>query len=117
MKCFKCLFLLLSVFFALNVNAQNMTVKGTITDGSNGDPIPFASVVVKGMTIWTTSDAEGRYTIEAPATAVFTVSCLGYKEAEIAVNGRSALQSQSPGVTITQNAGWTDASAQYTNWK
>ena len=33
MKCFKCFFLLLSVLFALNVNAQNLTVKGTITDG------------------------------------------------------------------------------------
>ena len=156
MKCFKCLLLSLSMLIALNVNAQNLTVKGTITDGSNGDPIPFASVVVKGMTIWTTSDAEGRYVIETPANAVFTVSCLGYKDAEVEVNGRAAiditlyqdldvldeavvigygvqqkklltgstiqvkgdelaklsttstlgaLQSQSPGVTITQNSG------------
>ena len=91
MKCFKCLLLSLSILFACNVHAQNLTVKGTITDGSNGDPVPFASVVVKGMTIWTTSDADGRYVIEAPANAVFTVSCLGYKEAEIEVNGRAAL--------------------------
>ena len=53
MKAYKCLFLLLSVFVALSAGAQNLTVKGTITDGSNGDPIPFATVVVKGLTTWT----------------------------------------------------------------
>ena len=48
MKSLKRLLLLLPLFAALSLNAQNVTVKGTITDGSNGDPIPFASVVVKG---------------------------------------------------------------------
>lgn len=63
--------LLLSVFTALNLNAQNLTVKGTITDGSNNDPIPFATVVVKGMTTWTTTDADGKYTIDAPSNGTF----------------------------------------------
>ena len=78
MKSLKRLLLLLPLFAALSLNAQNVTVKGTITDGSNGDPIPFASVVVKGMTTWTTSDADGNYSIDAPASATLTVACLGY---------------------------------------
>ena len=156
MKAYKCIVLLLSVFAALNVNAQNLTVKGTITDGSNGEPIPFATVVVKGMTTWTTSDAEGKYSIDAPSNGTLSVACLGYTDVEIAVGARSvidivlnpdvdalseavvigygvqqkklltgstvqvkgeelaklntasalgALQSQSPGVSITQNSG------------
>ena len=156
MKAYKCLFLLLSVFVALSAGAQNLTVKGTITDGSNGDPIPFATVVVKGLTTWTTTDAEGRYSIEAPSNGTLSVACLGYEDAEILVGARSlidivlnpdvdalseavvigygvqqkklltgstiqvkgdelaklnttsalgALQSQSPGVSITQNSG------------
>ncbi|MBR6423844.1 MAG: TonB-dependent receptor [Bacteroidales bacterium] len=156
MKAYKCLFLFLSVLVALNVNAQNLTVKGTITDGSNGDPIPFATVVVKGMTTWTTSDADGKYSIDAPSTATLSVACLGYTDVEVSIANRGvidivmnpdvdalseavvigygvqqkklvtgatvqvkgdelaklntpsalgALQSQSPGVTITQNSG------------
>ena len=156
MKAYKCMLLLLSVFTALNLNAQNLTVKGTITDGSNGDPIPFATVVVKGMTTWTTTDADGKYTIDAPSNGTLSVACLGYTDMEIAIASRSiidivltpdfdalseavvigygvqqkklitgstvqvkgeelaklntasalgALQSQSPGVSITQNSG------------
>ena len=147
---------LLSGFAALSLNAQNLTVKGTITDGSNGDPVPFASVVVKGTGEWTTSDADGHYSVKAPANGTLSVECLSYISAEIAVNGQSdlnivlqpdmdqlseavvigygvqqkklitgstiqvkgndltklsttsvlgALQSQSPGVTITQSSG------------
>ena len=147
---------LLSGFAALNLNAQNLTVKGTITDGASGDPVPFASVVVKGTGAWATSDAEGHYTVDAPATGILSVESLGYVTAEIAVDGRrdvdivlypdldqlseavvigygvqqkklltgstvqvkgsdltrlsttsvlGALQSQSPGVSITQSSG------------
>ena len=156
MKAYKCLLLLLSVFVAFSAGAQNLTVKGTITDGSNGDPIPFATVVVKGMTTWTTTDADGNYSIDAPANGTLSIACLGYTDVEIAVGARSvidivlepdvdalseavvigygvqqkklvtgatvqvkgdelaklnttsalaALQSQSPGVSITQNSG------------
>ncbi len=88
----KLLFLsLLSGFAALSVNAQTLTVKGKITDGSNGDPVPFASVVVKGTGAWTASDAEGHYTVEAPANGTLSVESLGYISAEIAVAGQSAL--------------------------
>ena len=88
----KLLFLsLLSGFAALSLNAQNLTVKGTISDGSNGDPVPFASVVVKGTGAWTASDAEGHYTVEAPANGTLSVESLGYISAEIAVSGQSAL--------------------------
>ena len=88
----KLLFLsLLSGFAALSVNAQNLTVKGTITDGSNGDPVPFASVVVKGTGAWTASDADGHYSVEAPANGTLSVESLGYISAEIAVAGQSAL--------------------------
>ena len=150
------LLFLLSGLTALTINAQNLTVKGKVSDGSNGDPVPFATIVVKGMSTWTTTDAEGLYAIEAPANAILSVDCLGYITAEVSVSGKTslditlrpdldqlsesvvigygvqqkklltgatiqvkgddlaklntttalgALQSQSPGVTITQNSG------------
>ena len=91
MKTTKLLLLFLSGFAALGLQAQNLTVKGTITDGATGDPVPFASVVVKGTGAWTTSDAEGHYTVEAPATATLSVESLGYVSAAVAVDGKTAL--------------------------
>ena len=91
MKANKIFLFLLSGLAALTVNAQNLTVKGTITDGASGDPVPFASVVVKGTGAWCTSDADGNFSVEAPATATLSVESLGYVSAEVAVNGKNSL--------------------------
>ena len=88
------LLFLLSGLAALSLNAQNLTVKGKVSDGSNGDPVPFATIVVKGMSTWTTTDAEGLYTIEAPANATLSVDCLGYIAVEVAVSGKTSLDIQ-----------------------
>ena len=88
------LFLLSGLTAFLSLNAQNLTVKGKVSDGSNGDPVPFATIVVKGMSTWTTTDAEGLFTIEAPANATLSVDCLGYIAAEVAVSGKTSLDIQ-----------------------
>ena len=67
MKLQKLLLFLLSGFAALSLNAQNLTVKGKVVDGASGDPIPYATIVVKGMSTWTTTDLDGFYSIQAPA--------------------------------------------------
>ncbi len=88
------LLFLLSGLAALSLNAQNLTVKGKVSDGSNGDPVPFATIVVKGMSTWTTTDAEGLYTIQAPANATLSVDCLGYITVEVDVSGKTSLDIQ-----------------------
>ncbi|MCR5352472.1 MAG: TonB-dependent receptor [Bacteroidales bacterium] len=82
---------LVSGFAALTLSAQNLTVKGTITDGASGDPVPFASIVVKGTGAWTTSDANGHYMVESPANGTLSVESLGYLAVEIAVSSRSSV--------------------------
>ena len=59
----------LSMLFAYATNgyAQNM-VRGVVTDVT-GDPLPGVSVVVKGTTTGTTTDIDGRYSINASNTA------------------------------------------------
>ena len=91
MKDKKLFLFLLAGFVALSVNAQNLTVKGTITDGASGEPVPFASVVVKGTGAWTASDAEGRYSVESPANGVLSVESLGYLSVEVPVDGKNNL--------------------------
>ena len=156
MKLYKFLLSLSVGLLALSASAQNRTVTGTVTDGENGDPVPFASIVVKGTSNWTTTDLDGKYAVSAPANGVLSVEIIGYVSQEVSIGARSvvdivldpdldqldesvvigygvqqkklltgstvqvkgddlarlntasalgALQSQSPGVTITQNSG------------
>lgn len=71
------------------VQAQNQ-VSGTVRD-AEGDPIVGASVIVKGSTTGTTTDANGRFNIAAAPTATLVIRFLGYQEREVAVNSRSEI--------------------------
>ncbi|MDD2293827.1 MAG: TonB-dependent receptor [Bacteroidales bacterium] len=68
--------------------AQNIAVKGSVADRSTGEPVAFASVQVKGTMIGTSTDANGQYTITAPSNGTLVFSFVGYKTAEVAINGR-----------------------------
>ena len=65
--------------------AQNMTVRGTVSD--NVGPIMGAVVLSGGANAVT--DMNGAYTITVPSNAVLEVSCLGYVTQQVPVNGRS----------------------------
>ncbi len=75
---------LLFIFFALfivpNLFAQHI-IKGRVTDASNGDPIPFASVGLKGVNAGTTTNFQGEYTLNTKFLAdSLYVSFVGYKK-------------------------------------
>lgn len=81
--------LLLTVAFA--AYAENVTVKGVVTDASNGETLPGAAVMVKGTTNGVVTDFNGAYTISAPADAVLCFSSVGYKGVEEPVGGRGVI--------------------------
>ena len=56
--------------------AQNRA-SGTVVD-AQGNAVPGASVVVKGTTTGTMTDAQGYFAIQAPAGATLDITCLGY---------------------------------------
>ena len=70
--------------------AQNVNVKGTITD-ANGEPVIGAGIFVKGTSKGVTSDLDGKYTIEVPANGTLRFTAMGYQESEIPVNNRSVI--------------------------
>jgi hypothetical protein len=74
------LFCVISLFAVSRSIAQN-TIKGRVTDASNGDPIPFASVGLKGVNAGTTTNFQGEYTLttKLPADSIY-VSFVGYKK-------------------------------------
>ena len=75
---------------AISVSAQNVTVKGTVTD-TNGEPIIGAGVIVKGTSSGVSTDIDGRYTITVAGNATLRFTALNYKEREIPVNGRAVI--------------------------
>lgn len=90
--------LLLLVMCLLTVHlsfAQNtISVQGRITDAQTGQPLIGAGVVVQGTTTGTQTNAEGNYTLSAPADGTLTVSYLGYRNAQVPVNNRTNIDVQ-----------------------
>ena len=76
--------LVLILFTIFNVNGQTGKIAGTIMDGEFNEPMAFANVLIKNTTKGTTSDFDGKYTIDVEAgnyTLVF--SYIGYQTIEI----------------------------------
>ncbi len=72
--------------------AQNITVKGTVTDASNGEPVTGAAVVVQGSaTSYALTDVQGAFSINAPRNGVLVVSNMGYKTQSVEVNGMTVV--------------------------
>lgn len=70
----------------------DITVQGKVTSGIGNEPLPGVNVVIKGSTLGTVTDIDGRYTISVPDEgAVLVFSFIGYTKQEIAVNGRSVI--------------------------
>ncbi|MBO7321647.1 MAG: TonB-dependent receptor [Bacteroidales bacterium] len=74
-----------------SVFAQNIQVSGVVTDATDGSTLVGASVVVKGTSVGTSTDLDGRYTISAPADAVLEFVYVGYVTAAVPVNGRTTV--------------------------
>ena len=76
--------LVLILFTIFNVNGQTGKRAGTIMDGEFNETMAFANVLIKNTTKGTTSDFDGKYSIDVEAgnyTLVF--SYIGYQTIEI----------------------------------
>lgn len=75
----------------VEVIIQEELVSGTITD-ENNEPLPGVNVLIKGTTIGTITDVNGKYSISVPGEdALLVFSFIGYLSEEVAVNGRSVV--------------------------
>lgn len=72
--------------------AQSGTVSGVVTDAETNLPLLGVSVVVKGTSIGTATDFDGKYTLtNVPEDAVLTFSYLGYASTDVNVEGRTQI--------------------------
>ena len=85
---------LLAMCFSIGAFAQNIVVKGVVTDES-GLPAIGAAVFEKGNdSNGVVTGLDGDYTITVPSNAVLLISSVGYKTEEVPVNGNSVVNAR-----------------------
>lgn len=70
---------------------EQREIKGVVTDSLMQSPLPGVTVVVKGTSLGTSTDAGGRYTINAAAGDVLEFSFIGYETQEVKVGERTTV--------------------------
>jgi len=71
--------------FPLFGNAQNILVKGVITDAKTNELLPGVSILVKGSSIGSISELDGTYQITVAKNKTLVFSYLGYQTKEVIV--------------------------------
>jgi TonB-linked SusC/RagA family outer membrane protein len=73
---------------ASNTIAQNgptIKVSGTVADAANSDPIPGASILIKGTQTGSMTDINGKYSLNVPQGATLVFSYIGYENFEVLI--------------------------------
>lgn len=65
--------------------AQDIEVKGVVTEATTNEPLPGVTVRVKGKDIGTVTDTDGRYSVKADKGSTLIFSTIGMKQIERAV--------------------------------
>lgn len=79
----KILFLIL-MLSSVSIQAQNLIVKGVVSDES--DVLPGVSIFVEGTSKGTISDINGKYSIEVKKGSKLVFSYVGYRTEELVAN-------------------------------
>ncbi|MGB3155559.1 MAG: TonB-dependent receptor [Chitinophagaceae bacterium] len=81
---------LVTCLFAINANAQSVTVSGTVKNGSTKENVPAVSIRVKGTDQGTYTNSDGIFTLKVaklPVVLVFT--SIGFEDQELTVSDAS----------------------------
>jgi len=77
--------------FAKPGDQQKITVTGTVMSSSDNTALPGLTIVVKGTTQGTVTNADGTYSIETTPDATLVYSFVGFQPQEIAVQGKTVI--------------------------
>ena len=77
---------------SMAVWAQQITVKGIVTDAQTKEGIPGVSIRVKNAAAGTITDVNGAYSIQVLPDAILLFSSVGFDNKEVQVKGPLGLQ-------------------------
>ncbi len=90
--------LLVSLCFLMlcvtQVFAQSRTITGTVTAKDDGQPVPGASVKIKGTSIGTQTNSAGKYTLRVSTGQTLIFTFVGYDPTELPVGNATVLNAQ-----------------------
>lgn len=90
--------LLLAVLLSGGFLMAQKTIRGTVTDATDGLPMPAVTVIVKGTTVGTVTEVDGTYTLNVPAgNNEIVVSMVGYTSQTITIDSKEVID-----VTLAQ---------------
>jgi TonB-linked SusC/RagA family outer membrane protein len=79
------------LLLCMQLIAQQRTIIGKVTDGS-GNPVPNASVIVKGTSIGATTKSDGAYSLTIPPEAkTIVISSIGMEVTEISIGNKGVI--------------------------
>ncbi len=78
MKRIKLFLVLICSLLAGSLWAQSVKVSGVILEAETGEPVPYASVMIKGTTTGVSADGDGKYSITANQGQTLVFSAIGY---------------------------------------
>ncbi len=84
----KLLLLLCSVWFTSTIYAQQVVVKGTVTDAA-GVGIPGVTIQVKNSSVGTVTDLEGGFSLQAKEGDILVFRSMGYAEKEVTIDSET----------------------------
>ena len=87
----KLLLFFVLVLGAYPMLAQSKTVTGTVTDATDGSPLPGVNVLVQGTTTGSQTDFDGNYSIEASSGDVLVFSFIGMKTRSVTVGASNTV--------------------------
>lgn len=71
---------------------DSQEVTGTVTDATNGEPLPGANVTVVGEPIGTATNVDGAYALDVPSSAdTLRFSFIGYEAQAVPIDGRTTI--------------------------
>ncbi len=70
--------------------AKTIKVNGQVVD-QDGEPLIGATIKVKGATAGSVTDFDGNFQLDVSSSATLVISYVGYKDKEVAINGRTDL--------------------------
>ncbi|MEN9547558.1 MAG: hypothetical protein RIR12_149 [Bacteroidota bacterium] len=78
---------LLALFFSMSMQAQSVTVNGTIRNETSKETVPAVSVTIKGnSSAGTYTDQDGKFSLKVPSLPVTLIfSSIGYVSQEVSV--------------------------------
>jgi Ca-activated chloride channel family protein len=80
------IWILVALTLGLLANMPNRKISGVVVDSSDGSPLPGVSVQIKGTAVGTSTNSQGKYTIDVPGeSGVLVFSFIGYVPKEMKV--------------------------------